>query len=282
MKILLILLFFHCSKSETINYPDEFIFDFKTSYDTFKTEEEEKLEILQISKNYCNHEFTKNDIKINFNNQFKFLSSKTKYINIPYQIFGYNLEKIITYTCSLTENLKFAKILNQSIGIEKKTEFELISGNLINLNHSYYKILDDSITGLIFVFNRNNELKYILDNLKIEELRFHSKRTITLLKKFEINLYKNKSNSKDSIYKKITLNENTKIIILNEVDQKFYFVFFHSDEKSIENILSIFDGEAEDYTKKIQAISIHSKKEFKNILTEKYFQFGFVEKSIFD
>ncbi len=280
MRLFVLLLFlYNCNKLKDFKYPVESFFQFEQNSIQNINEFLEKKRLLSSSK-YCEQEFNLENLEISKINQEKFLNSKNQFLSIPYKSFQFENEFAISYNCCPTEVCKYSKILN--FENEKLISEEKINGNLIYFDSNHYKILDDSISGLIFILNRKKELEYILDNVNMPIYKFNSNRSITLLKEFEIKLLKNKnSHPEDSIYKKLIIKENSKIYILEE-DERFYFIFFKSDEKSIENILLIFEDEAENSIKKIQAIPISSKTELKSILKEKYFQFGFIEKSIFE
>jgi hypothetical protein len=114
----------------------------------------------------------------------------------------------------------------------------------------------------------------------------NSQRSLTVTEKKEINILKRPTEANsDNLYRRVFLNPNEKIFVLYEsIDQDYFFIYFASDKKSIEDILNIFEDDAESYINKVQALNtkIKSKNDFRILLEKKFFQFGWVERKHFE
>lgn len=215
-------------------------------------------------------------------------SQKNPFKGIKFNLYKTETQKadfIFVTNCCPTDICEYTKIFSKSENnFSTKSEIE---GEVVSYDSEGYKVIDNSVTGLVFLFsNPTNEIISIFNKHNISIPESNNRRSLTVLEKKEINLLKKPNPPNlDNLNRRVFLSPKQKIFILHEtLDEKYYFIFFPADKKSIEDILNIFEDEAESYITKIQALKnkIKNKNDLKKLLEKKYFHFGWVEKKDFE
>lgn len=288
--IFLLLIFLSCTTETSISDLDISNLKMDSSKTVSKTEFfSVSNEIFSSENKFCDINFGNQSILISGDSYSAYVvSEKNPMLALKYNLYKSNdssLTYILTTNCCPADVCHFSKIFSK---VENKLIFKAdIVGEVLSYDQKTYKIIDHSITGLVYLFStKSNEVISIFNKHPVSIPSSNSQRSLTVIEKKEINILKRPTEANsDNLYRRVFLNPNQKIFVLHEsIDHDYFFIYFASDKKSIDDILNIFEDDAESYINKVQALKtkIKSKNDFRKLLEKKFFQFGWVERKHFE